>query len=304
MSTAVTGANRDLVDGVIKDVEELYNCKVLHWAVMGSRRWGFQSPDSDYDIHFVYLFPPERYMSQEGIPAQSMKFKRGHFEFQGWELVEWLKFIRKSNVYPTEHLFAEWHGPAKDLRFPLLSVIMLDHYNYFPQWHHHASVVRKEIHTANEKPTQMPDLKSALYMARSLATMIYLRRQYEENVSKGIVANQPLLNFELLMSNQGRHDVFPDVVEVHLNRLMLARNKGLAADEQLSPEVWRQLKMIYVNESNELPKPERNYFGHPVRLNIHAMNVARDHAPQYDYRSIEGGLALLNERSEAGGYSV
>lgn len=304
MSTVVAGANRDLMMGALKDVEELYNCKVLHWAVMGSRRWGFQSPDSDFDIHFVYVYPSERYVTQEGIPHESLKFKRGLFEFQGWELVSWLKFVRKSNVYPTEHLFAEWNGVGAENLTPLRGMIMMDHYNYYPQWMHHASVVRKEIYAANESPNGMPTLKSALYMARSLATMIRLRMQYEENVSRGVIANMPELDFEQLMYNNGRNDVFPDVVQVHLKRLMIARNKGLAADEQINPEIWKQLKMIYVNESNELPKPERNYFGHPVRLNAFTVETLRKHGPTYDYRNIEGGLALLNQRTEALGYEI
>lgn len=43
-----------LVPEKLKEIENKYDVKVL-WAIeSGSRAWGFASPDSDFDVRFIY----------------------------------------------------------------------------------------------------------------------------------------------------------------------------------------------------------------------------------------------------------
>lgn len=43
-----------LVPQKLKEIEEKYDIEIL-WAVeSGSRAWGFASPDSDFDVRFIY----------------------------------------------------------------------------------------------------------------------------------------------------------------------------------------------------------------------------------------------------------
>lgn len=45
------------------EIEEKENVKVLHAVESGSRAWGFASPDSDYDVRFIYRRTKEDYLS-------------------------------------------------------------------------------------------------------------------------------------------------------------------------------------------------------------------------------------------------
>ena len=46
----------------LKEIEERENIKILHCVESGSRAWGFASPDSDYDVRFIYVRPKEYYL--------------------------------------------------------------------------------------------------------------------------------------------------------------------------------------------------------------------------------------------------
>ena len=43
-------------------IEERYKVKILLAVESGSRAWGFASPDSDYDVRFIYMHRPEEYL--------------------------------------------------------------------------------------------------------------------------------------------------------------------------------------------------------------------------------------------------
>ena len=54
---------RERIIGLLKSIEAEHGVKVLYACESGSRAWGFASPDSDYDVRFVYVRPLEDYLS-------------------------------------------------------------------------------------------------------------------------------------------------------------------------------------------------------------------------------------------------
>ena len=46
----------------MREIETSENIRILYCAEAGSRAWGFASPDSDYDVRFIYLRPLEYYL--------------------------------------------------------------------------------------------------------------------------------------------------------------------------------------------------------------------------------------------------
>ena len=50
-----------LIRSKLQDIEKQQNVKILLAVESGSRAWGFASPDSDYDVRFIYVRPNEQY---------------------------------------------------------------------------------------------------------------------------------------------------------------------------------------------------------------------------------------------------
>lgn len=61
----VDAAMRERVRQVLGEVEQKYGVKVLYACESGSRGWGFASPDSDYDVRFLYVHQPRWYLRVE-----------------------------------------------------------------------------------------------------------------------------------------------------------------------------------------------------------------------------------------------
>lgn len=52
----------ETIEEKLTEIEKAENIKILHCVESGSRAWGFPSPDSDYDVRFIYIRPREHYL--------------------------------------------------------------------------------------------------------------------------------------------------------------------------------------------------------------------------------------------------
>lgn len=86
-----------LVPQKLQQVEQKYQVKVL-WAVeSGSRAWGFASPDSDFDVRFIYKRPMERYLELEKSRDVIELPIDDTWDVSGWDLDKALKLLYRSN---------------------------------------------------------------------------------------------------------------------------------------------------------------------------------------------------------------
>jgi len=53
---------RESIMKLLRDVEVEHGVRILYACESGSRAWGFESPDSDYDIRFIYVRPEQEYL--------------------------------------------------------------------------------------------------------------------------------------------------------------------------------------------------------------------------------------------------
>lgn len=56
---------REVIIEKLKQIEQQENITILHAVESGSRAWGFESSDSDFDVRFIYVRPKNYYLKLE-----------------------------------------------------------------------------------------------------------------------------------------------------------------------------------------------------------------------------------------------
>lgn len=88
---------RDIILGKLKEIERENDIKILYAIESGSRGWGFESKDSDYDVRFIYAHKPEWYLSiQEKRNVVELPIN-DLLDINGWDIRKALMLFRKSN---------------------------------------------------------------------------------------------------------------------------------------------------------------------------------------------------------------
>lgn len=85
-------------------VESDENVRVLYACESGSRGWGFASPDSDYDVRFLYVHPLSWYLRvapQRDVIELPVS---DELDINGWELRKALSLLKKGNATLIEWL--------------------------------------------------------------------------------------------------------------------------------------------------------------------------------------------------------
>jgi predicted nucleotidyltransferase len=93
----VNAAMRHKVQRQLTDVERRYGVRVLYACESGSRGWGFASPDSDYDVRFLYVHPLEWYLRVDA-PRDVIELPiDDELDVCGWEWRKALGLLKGAN---------------------------------------------------------------------------------------------------------------------------------------------------------------------------------------------------------------
>lgn len=96
---------KTVIRDTLRKIEAEENVRILHAVESGSRAWGFPSPDSDYDVRFIYVRPVDFYLRLDKTRDVIEWQLDDTLDVNGWDLSKVLTLLHKSN--PT--LF-EWNA--------------------------------------------------------------------------------------------------------------------------------------------------------------------------------------------------
>jgi uncharacterized protein len=179
---------KERVLAALGDVEGESGARVLLAVESGSRAWGFASPDSDYDVRFIYVHPREWYLSLEERRDVIERMLPGDLDVSGWELRKALRLFARCNL-----ALNEWIGSpivyAREPRFhELIAALIPRYFNAIAGLHHY----RRMAQAALEENLRVDgiSIKKLFYVLRPLLAC------------RWIVAtnSQPPTEFSMLMS--------------------------------------------------------------------------------------------------------
>lgn len=100
----VSGKTRSVIEDRLLALENRNNVKIIFAIESGSRAWGFPSPDSDFDVRFVYARPVDWYLSI--VPGRDVIESPidGDYDVNGWDIRKALGLLIKPNPVLLEWL--------------------------------------------------------------------------------------------------------------------------------------------------------------------------------------------------------
>lgn len=163
----------------LKQTEEQENVRILMAIESGSRAWGFASPNSDYDVRFIYARHKDWYVDV------NLEAKRDVIEYpivdeidlNGWDVRKALKLFSKSNP-----AFVEWikspivyinNGNFREESLNLLSSV----YSVEKGIYHYKSMAKKN-YRGYLREKNVP-LKKYFYVLRPLLAIRWIEKYGE-----------------------------------------------------------------------------------------------------------------------------
>lgn len=90
---------------IVAKLHDIANCEEVEHLIAvesGSRAWGFPSPDSDYDVRFIYMRPRNRYLSLATDRDVIDRPIVDDFDVNGWDIRKALQLLLKHNAVVSE----------------------------------------------------------------------------------------------------------------------------------------------------------------------------------------------------------
>lgn len=241
---------RETIINMLREIERRHDIRIIYAVESGSRAWGFASPDSDYDVRYIYVRRPEDYVRVDEIRDTIEGPLDDVLDFSGWDLRKALFLLRKTN--PS---LMEWaYSPVVYLETPVWQHFKREMPAYFSvkaEMHHYLAMAHEDWKLI--APTATPRLKKYLYMLRALLCAQWLER----------FGTMPPVAFAELCDAMLTEDMRPVVAD------MLERKKHL--DERGLVDRIDAVDALYQRESVRL-RAVADAIDAPERADYAAMN--------------------------------
>ncbi len=219
--------------------------KILLAVESGSRMWGFASPNSDYDVRFIYVHRPEWYLAlnkQRDVIEHTIE----DLDMAGWDLAKALRLFWKGNTNMMEWLLTNWSYQKDDWFWERLVNLLPSYYNRKAAHYYYLHMTTGNYFDYLQGKDVV--YKKYLYILRPLLTALWL---FEHSIEY----TYPPTNFMELVSET----VEDAAVYEGISRLVDFKKKGHEMIRGprlpvLHDFIWKVLKQVD-HKSEAQPEP-------------------------------------------------
>lgn len=220
----------------LSQIEQCENIRILYACESGSRAWGFASPDSDYDVRFIFVRPVENYLRVKELPDFIDAELNEIYDINGWDLKKFFKQLYKSNpvlfewanspiVYKTT---PEWESVKTIMKDYVLQVAMIHHYRGMGRRNCFLAISANEKAKLSRNPSSKDlgralrgsageiVLKKYLYVLRPILACVWIMQKH----------TVPPTEFLKLVD-----EVLPDVLKTSVDELLTVKMKSGEKDK-------------------------------------------------------------------------
>lgn len=197
-------SKRNRITEVLRKLEYMEEIKIIYACEAGSRAWGFESADSDYDIRFIYVRPANKYFSINPIRdvidrnkglIKTSKYLRSleqeDLDFVGFDISKTLKLISQGNPALAEWLQSPIEYTKESFAVSAVQRLSEKFFKTKAGIYHYEHMARKNFNQYIKNVDGDVIIKKYLYVLRPLYACWWLMN----------VAGAPPMEFEKLIQH-------------------------------------------------------------------------------------------------------
>ncbi|AEA42562.1 nucleotidyltransferase domain-containing protein [Fluviicola taffensis] len=155
---------KDQILQKLQEIELQHNVEILFAVESGSRAWGFASPDSDYDIRFVYKRKMESYLSLWDSKDSIEFMTEDDLDGSGWDLKKATLLLAKSNASFLGWLFSPIVYINRGGTLEAMKQLAIENFNPIAGFYHYHSMNKGFYEQLESKELK---LKAFFYATRT-----------------------------------------------------------------------------------------------------------------------------------------
>lgn len=164
---------RQNIIAALKKIEIEHQVKILYACESGSRAWGFDSTDSDYDVRFIYCHTKDYYLSVFEDNRDVIELPINDLlDVNGWDLKKVLSLLYKNNLALYEWINSPVTYLDEDVKEELAELVQ----KCFKQdrAHYHYLSMAKGFYRDHIIDKEKPNIKKLFYCLRSTFACLWI----------------------------------------------------------------------------------------------------------------------------------
>ncbi|PKH52199.1 nucleotidyltransferase domain-containing protein [Tenacibaculum sp. Bg11-29] len=232
----------------LEKIEKDNNIEILLAVESGSRAWGFASPDSDYDIRFVYKHKTAWYLNLWEQKDTIEFMTEDDLDGVGWDIRKALRLLSKSNASFTGWLFSPVVYKSDAVFLKEIKQLANDNFNPVAGFYHFHSMNKGFEETLG---TESMTLKSFFYTIRTALCVNWI-------VKKNTI---PPVCFKYL------YELVDENFHGKIDELIQLKSKRIEKSTENVAEELIDLVRVIIAENNSLKSSLTNKKSNPNKFN-------------------------------------